>query len=177
MDKSKESTDNTARRLQEISKGILTLKDVKNCQADLFDVAGRFVKEALDLGAFNRPEHITLRKHTELRLSHKDVNPYISAWGEIVLWLKYKKPPFPPSEDIAKNFSADCEIFAKAILDEVEAIQKKQQPEPTSSETEQNTTPAKCLGIWTRIKKIFEKGWQIFTKSFWEVVLDRVWHK
>ena len=45
------------------------------------------------------------------------------------------------------------------------------------SETAQDTTPAKRgrKGAW--FKYVFEKGWQIFTKSFWEAVLDRYWPK
>jgi hypothetical protein len=50
---------------------------------------------------------------------------------------------------------------------------------PTTShgEAEQKATSAKGCGVWTCIKKVVEKGWQIFTKSFWEAVLDRVWPK
>lgn len=40
-----------------------------------------------------------------------------------------------------------------------------------------NATPAKEWWITTLFKSIIEKGWQIFTKSFWEAVLDRVWPK
>ena len=45
------------------------------------------------------------------------------------------------------------------------------------SELEQNTSPSQWRGIVTCLGKIVEKGWQIFTKSFCEAVLDRIWHK
>ena len=45
----------------------------------------------------------------------------------------------------------------------------------------EETKPKATLGKWQRLgtgmKKVFEKGWHIFTKSFWETVLDRVWPK
>ncbi|MHC4460868.1 MAG: hypothetical protein ACYS6W_15925 [Planctomycetota bacterium] len=45
------------------------------------------------------------------------------------------------------------------------------------AKTEQDTTPAVQRGIITCLKKVVEKAWQIFTKSFWESVLERVWPK
>jgi len=38
-------------------------------------------------------------------------------------------------------------------------------------------TPDKRQRFVNCAKKIIEKGWQIFTKSFWETVFDRVWPK
>jgi hypothetical protein len=50
-------------------------------------------------------------------------------------------------------------------------------PSEQPTETKRNAAPAKGWGITTLFKNIIEKGWQIFTKSFWEAVLDRVWPK
>lgn len=70
-----------------------------------------------------------------------------------------------------KNFIADLE---KHIV-QGKVGDKKIAEEP--EETGGNATPAKGWGITTLFKNIIEKGWQIFTKSFWEAVLDRVWPK
>jgi len=43
-----------------------------------------------------------------------------------------------------------------------------------SSETRQDTTSAKRWWIPTCIGKILEKGWQIFTKSFWETLFEKM---
>lgn len=45
------------------------------------------------------------------------------------------------------------------------------------AETGRNTTPTKFRRIIIYLKKVVEKAWQIFTKSFWESVLERVWPK
>lgn len=52
----------------------------------------------------------------------------------------------------------------------------RQMPEKAAA-TERNTTHAKRRGVITCLKKVVEKAWQIFTKSFWESVLERVWPK
>lgn len=52
-------------------------------------------------------------------------------------------------------------------------IEKEQKP----TETEPDTTPAKRWWIPTCLGKIIEKGLYIFTKSFWDSVLERVWPK
>jgi DNA-binding transcriptional regulator YiaG len=130
MDKSKESTSDKAKHLREISNSILLRKEIKHSRAFLLEGAGRDVEKALKLGAFNRPEHTILHTQVEQALSQKnEINPYISAWSEIVLWLKYKKPPFPT--DVKEDFPTNCEIVAKAILDEAEAIE---QPETARSD-------------------------------------------
>jgi hypothetical protein len=127
MDKSKESTNDRAKSLREISKSILIRKGIKHSPAFLTEGAGRDVEKALKFGAFNRPEHTFLRTQVEQALSQKKYNPYISAWSEIALQLKYKRPPsFPTNRDIGRDFSADCEIVAKAISDEAEAIEQSE---------------------------------------------------
>ncbi len=45
------------------------------------------------------------------------------------------------------------------------------------SELERNTRPYQWRGIVAWLRKVVERGWQIFTKSFWETVFDRVWPK
>lgn len=162
------SKNEKAKRLREISKSILILKDLNISPAERLEMGGRHIAKAFELGAFNRHEHITLRNSVEFRLSQKNVNPYISAWAEIIPWLKYKEPPFPPS-DIDKNFSADCELIAKAVIDKAKAIEQAKPADLKGG----NTTPAKGWGITTLFKNIIEKGWQIFTKSFWDSVFER----
>ena len=46
-----------------------------------------------------------------------------------------------------------------------------------SAEAKQNTFPSKFVKTTGRLKHVAEKGWQIFTKSFWEAFFDRVWPK
>lgn len=45
------------------------------------------------------------------------------------------------------------------------------------AETKLDITSAKCRGIRARFNKVVEKAWQIFTKSFWETVFDRIFPK
>jgi hypothetical protein len=45
------------------------------------------------------------------------------------------------------------------------------------SELEQDTSPSQWHGIATWLGKVVERGWQIFIKSFWETIFDRVWPK
>ncbi len=104
------------------------------------------------------------------------------------------------SKAIMKRMSdtTDSELFktAKKILDLLDEIEsgnksrwreldtttytlvqlcraKRKQP----AETEKGATPAKRRWMPTCICKIFEKGWQIFTKSFWESLFERMWPK
>jgi len=41
----------------------------------------------------------------------------------------------------------------------------------------QDIAPGKWRSLREGIKKVAEKGWQIFTQSFWEAVFDRLFHK
>jgi hypothetical protein len=61
-----------------------------------------------------------------------------------------------------------------ATSDPLSALAQIQQ---LCAEAEQNTIPAKRWRIWTCVKKVAEKGWQIFTKSFWETLFERIWTK
>jgi hypothetical protein len=131
------SKNEKTEKLQEISKSVLILKNLSVSPAERLEMGGRLIAKAFELGAFNRQEHITLRNAVEFRLSQKNVNPYISAWGETLVWLKHKKPPFPPS-DLDKSFSADCELVAKAVLEEAKVIEQADLPS-----TKQNGATAK----------------------------------
>lgn len=62
------------------------------------------------------------------------------------------------------------------ILDHLEVYLHSQKAEQ-AAETKQNTTHAGQRGIITCLKKVGEKALQIFTKSFWDAVLERVWPK
>jgi hypothetical protein len=42
---------------------------------------------------------------------------------------------------------------------------------------EENPSRSKFTRVMKQVKNVVEKAWQIFTKSFWETVFDRVWHK
>ena len=44
-------------------------------------------------------------------------------------------------------------------------------------ERKQDIPPAKRRRIIARLKKVVENAWQIFTKSFWETVFDRIFPK
>lgn len=73
--------------------------------------------------------------------------------------------------------------LVERAIDALEAIRAKverqQQIELAEKPAERggNATPAKGLGITTLFKNIIEKGWQIFTKSFWDSVFERMWPK
>jgi hypothetical protein len=111
-----------AKKLQAISKRFLILKDQLNlCDVDRFEIAGQCIAETFEIGAFNRPEHFALRIDARRRLSQKD---YIGGWDDFRVWSKYGKPPFPPSDHITTNYSADFERAAKAILEEAKAIEQ-----------------------------------------------------
>lgn len=53
---------------------------------------------------------------------------------------------------------------------------KVSQNEP-SREAIGNSNPSKRTKTKGYFKYAVEKGWQIFTKSFWETLFDRVWPK
>ena len=55
-------------------------------------------------------------------------------------------------------------------------VESKQPTHEKPAETEQNI-PTKRCGIKARLKKVVENAWQIFTKSFWETVFDRIFLK
>jgi hypothetical protein len=129
------SKNEKAEMLRAIGNSILTLKKLKSAPAQLLQAGGRLIEKALKLGAFNRQEHTTLRNQTEVYLTVED--PHISGWAEFVLWLKHKEPPFSHS-DIVENFSADCDLVAKAILDEAEAIEQADLARIKPAETGQN---------------------------------------
>ena len=56
------------------------------------------------------------------------------------------------------------------------AIEKAQETEPARKDAE-NSTLSRWAKLKGWLKHVAEKGWQIFTKSFWEAVFDRVWPK
>jgi len=118
----KDTKNEKAEKLRAISKRFLILKDQLNlCDVDRFEIAGQCIAEAFEIGAFNRPEHFALRIDARRRLSQKD---WIGGWDDFRLWLKCGKPPFPPSDHITTNYSADFERAAKAILEEAKAIER-----------------------------------------------------
>jgi len=67
---------------------------------------------------------------------------------------------------------------ANKVVRELERIKAKiEYDNKKPAEIGQDNTTAKCRRISIRIKKIIEKTWQIFNKSFCEAVLDRMWPK
>lgn len=68
--------------------------------------------------------------------------------------------------------SRDIQTHIELSLKRVEADLWPKKP----AETEQDI-PTKRFGIKARLKKLVENAWQIFTKSFWETVFDRVFPK
>lgn len=56
----------------------------------------------------------------------------------------------------------------RQIAEKAELIDEFARKAPVSS---------KWRRIITCLKKVVEKGWQIFTKSFWESILERMWPK
>jgi len=118
----------------------------------------------------------------------------------ILQWLYWHKPKMAERiERKFKNFWDNLEQTKKAIetadsdrfkwnvcktrlsadqlaesLLHIEKISKNELVVQKPEETEQNITPARNHRIWTCIRTVGEKAWQIFTKSFWEAVLDKI---
>ncbi len=92
---------------------------------------------------------------------------FISKYGSL--------SSFPSKSNIIVT---DTESQIKAIdefIKEVDRVENAgvQPSQKKPAETEQNATPAKRWWIPTCIGKIFEKVLYIFTKSFWDSVLER----
>jgi len=118
----------------------------------------------------------------------------------ILQWLYWHKPKIAERiERKFKNFCDNLEQTKKAIaiadsnsfklnlcktrlssdqlaesLLHVAKISKNELVAQKPEETEQNTTPTRNHRIWTCFRRVGEKAWQIFTKSFWEAVLDKI---
>jgi len=66
--------------------------------------------------------------------------------------------------------------LAQTLRDIAKMAEEDLSPEKPA-QPEQNVTPAKHWKITTWLGKIFEKALYIFTKSFWEALLERLWPK
>ncbi len=123
-------------QLKAIAEGILALKELKTSSAERCDAGGRFVAKAIEHGAFSGTEHIDLRVHVEMRLSHTHVNAFISAWKETVIRLRYGQGPYPSLET---DFDEDCEVIAQAIQREADAA--LQEPPTKATKPTPKTDP------------------------------------
>ena len=132
-----------AEKLRAISKCISEMVLPERAQSLSLQKAGHYIEDALNLGAFNRPEHTALRTEIKVLLSQpkEEMEPHITAWAGTVSQLKPKKSQFP-SVDIVKDFPSDRKLVAKAILEEAEAIEQTDLAKLKPAETEQNVTPA-----------------------------------
>lgn len=78
----------------------------------------------------------------------------------------------------ANILKCQAQAAAKKLAQKLRLIVKmaKEDLSPEKpAETEQCTALSKFRRIIICLKKVVEKAWQIFTKSFWESVLERVW--
>ena len=78
-----------------------------------------------------------------------------------------------------KKTSSETEILRKLIALSVliDNLEQKIEDVKQPAEPERNAIPAKRWWIPTCLGKIFEKGLYIFTKSFWDSLMERVWPK
>ena len=70
--------------------------------------------------------------------------------------------------------------LTKQVVEQKKAKQasgKVDLPNEKSAEAEWDTTLSKFAKTIGWFKHVAEKGWQIFTKSFWEAVFERFWPK
>ncbi len=138
-----------------------------------------FGKECQWAKGWVREEHAT-----NPAVSPDTKNDYLKDWttfiDEIYKWLKAAlkkgKADFIEYKQLVNQRDGLFErgtLFYQAHLEHCEADLGK----VVLAKKKQNAARSKTAKIVRCTKNLFEKGWAIFTKSFWEALLERVWPK
>ena len=147
--------DDKNRVIQQITDELESLKSDRQTEADDCERAGRYIRQAIEAGAFSGPERIKLKSQVNHYLNKSSSNPRyskdISGWAELRHWLRMAEG-LPTDGELEDTFIEDIDLAVSALRADV-GSEGSPKPIPSSGEIDLNLIGNKTL---TLILSVFD---------------------
>lgn len=111
--------------IQQVADELESLKNDRQTEADDCERAGRYIRQAIEAGAFSGPERIKLKSQVNHYLNKSSSNPRyskdISGWAELRHWLRMAEG-LPTDGELEDTFIEDIDLAVSALRADVDEI-------------------------------------------------------